>query len=146
MFWGCCCCCWCMPLQCRLSKQTLFYRVHVFLLRGYKCHVQISTVQMSNRNNKGNWHAHIHTEKTKLQSVRLLSFFLQGVKKNAIAVPFDRCHCRAKLRWCCLCFLLTVFAGLAAGKRKKQYEPALCWRGEVKAEKREEKASKAKQI
>lgn len=55
-----------------------------------------------------------------------------------IIVPFGRCPCLAKLGWCWLCSLLTVFAGLAAGTRKRPPGPAPYWRGEAKADVREE--------
>lgn len=66
-------------------------------------------------------------------------FFMERRLKCAAVIPFGRCHCRARLRRRCLCFLLTVFAGLAGGRRKKQSEPALCWKREGKAAGREGK-------
>lgn len=61
----------------------------------------------------------------------------KGDEKMAIAVPFGRCLCLAKLGWCWPCSLPSVFAGLAAGMRKRPSGPALYWRGEEEAEERE---------
>lgn len=47
-----------------------------------------------------------------------------------ITAPFGRCPCLAKLGWCWPGSPPTVFAGPAAGMRRRPPEPALYWRGE----------------
>lgn len=109
---------WCMPLQCRLSNQTQFYKVHVFLLCDHKGLMRISAtdrVQMSNRIIiREIWHI----------------VYIQYIQRKQCSRAFHCCLFIRKRRFinCCHCTIWSLSLSGQAGMALALLSAnSLCW-------------------